>query len=188
MKDAPPKEALPPVPPTGVELVVASIGSTKSLVVHTIVFAASFLAALVGIIEWDRMLLVLTTLVSLEAIYLSLLIQITVNRHTQSLKDVEEDIEEIQEDVEELGEDMEDIQEDLEEISEDIEEISEDIEEIQEDVEELNEEEDGEPSDKDKKAEKPKAKKKPTKTETLEQLTKDVQRVLADLEALKGSK
>jgi len=163
-----------PVPPTTLERIVVYIGSVKSLAIHTAVFALSFLLALVGIVEWEIMLLVLTTLVSLEAIYLSLLIQITVNRHTQSLKEVEEDIEEIQEDVEELGEDMEDIQEDLEEISED-------IEEIQEDVEELNEDEDDEPK------EKPKGKK-PTKAETLEQLTRDVQRVLADLEALKGTK
>jgi uncharacterized protein YoxC len=188
MKDAPAKDARPEVPPTGVELVVAGIGSTRSLLVHTAVFAGCFLAALIGLVEWELMLLVLTTLVSLEAIYLSLLIQITVNRHTQSLKEVEEDIEEIQEDVEELGEDMEDIQEDIEEISEDIdeiqedmEEISEDIDEIQEDVEEMNEEEDA-PA-------KPKAKgKKPTKAQTLDQLTKDVARVLADLEALKKGK
>ncbi|MES2668365.1 MAG: hypothetical protein V4644_01580 [Patescibacteria group bacterium] len=183
MKDSTPKVELPP---TGVERIVAVIGSTRSLLVHTALFAACFLSALAGLIEWERMLLVLTTLVSLEAIYLSLLIQITVNRHTQSLKDVEEDIEEIQEDVEELGEDMEDIQEDLEEISEDIEEISEDIDEIQEDVEELNEEDDDEP--REKKAKEAKPKKKPTKAETLEQLTKDVQRVLADLEALKGGR
>lgn len=168
MKDA------PPIPPTGVERVVASIGSVQSLLIHTVAFAASFLAALLGLVEWEIMLLVLTTIVSLEAIYLSLLIQITVNRHTQSLKDVEDEIDEISEDLEELGEDMEDIQEDLEEISED-------IEEIQEDVEELNEEEDDAPK------EKPKGKK-PTKAETLEQLTRDVQRVLADLEALKGTK
>jgi len=168
MKDA------TPVPPTTFEHIVAFIGSVRSLVIHTIIFALSFLAALVGLIEWEIMLLVLTTLVSLEAIYLSLLIQITVNRHTKSLKDVEDEIDEISEDLEELGEDMEDIQEDLEEISED-------IEEIQEDVEELNEDEDDEPK------EKPKGKK-PTKAETLEQLTRDVQRVLADLEALKGTK
>ncbi len=172
MKDAPPKI---PEPITGVERVVGTIGSTKSLLVHTIIFGVFFTVALLGLIGWELMLLVLTTLVSLEAIYLSLLIQITVNRHTQSLKEVEEDIEEIQEDVEELGEDMEDIQEDLEEISEDIEEISEDIDEIQEDD--------------DAPKEKPEKKgKKPTKAETLEQLTKDVQRVLADLEELKNSK
>lgn len=156
------------------ERIVVYIGSVRSLLAHTIIFAVSFLIALLGLVEWEIMLLVLTTLVSLEAIYLSLLIQITVNRHTQSLKDVEEEIDEISEDIEELGEDMEDIQEDLEEISED-------IEEIQEDVEELNEEEDDEPKEKSKG-------KKPTKAETLEQLTRDVQRVLADLEALKGTK
>lgn len=175
MKDVPVPEVAPVVPPANIERVVSSIGSSGSLIVHTVLFAGFFLSALIGIIEWEIMLLVLTTLVSLEAIYLSLLIQITVNRHTQSLKEVEEDIEEISEDIEELGEDMEDIQEDLEEISED-------IEEIQEDVEELNEDEDDEP-----KVKAPKGKK-PTKAETLEQLTKDVQRVLADLEALKGTK
>jgi methyl-accepting chemotaxis protein len=164
-----------PVEPTGVERIVASIGSTASLIAHTCVFALFFVIALLGIIGWELMLLILTTVVSLEAIYLALFIQITVNRHTQSLKDVEEDIDEISEDLEELGEDMEDIQEDLEEISED-------IEEIQEDVEELNEEDDASEG----KTEKPK--KKPTKAETLEQLTRDVQRVLADLEALKGTK
>lgn len=179
MKDAAPKE------PTGIERIVASIGSVGSLLVHSIAFASFFLLAFFEILSWETMLLVLTTLVSLEAIYLAIFIQITVNRHTQSLKEVEEDIDEIQEDVEGLGEDMEGIQEDIEEISEDIEEISEDIDEIQEDVEELNEDED-EPSA--PKPEKTKGKKKPTKEETLEQLTKDVQRVLLDLEALKNSK
>ena len=46
----------------------------------------------------NEMLLVLTTLVSIEAIYLALFIQMTVNKTTESLEDVEEDIEEIQED------------------------------------------------------------------------------------------
>jgi hypothetical protein len=40
-------------------------------------------------------LLVLTTLVSLEAIYLSIFIQMAVNRTAQSIKEVEEDFEEI---------------------------------------------------------------------------------------------
>ncbi len=178
MKDSIQKE------PTGVERIVASIGSVGSLVVHTLAFALFFMLSLFGVISWETMLLVLTTLVSLEAIYLAIFIQITVNRHTQSLKEVEEDIDEIQEDVEELGEDMEDIQEDLEEISEDIEEISEDIDEIQEDVEELNEEEGDAPT---AKTEKPK-KKEMTQADALEQLTKDVARVLKDLEELKKSK
>jgi TolA-binding protein len=162
-----------PYVPNVIERIVASVGSVGSLLVHSAAFALFFLLAVFGVLSWDRMLLVLTTILSLEAIYLAIFIQITVNKHTQSLREVEEDIDEIQEDVEELGEDMEDIQEDLEEISEDIEEISEDIEE-------LNEDDDDEP-------EAPKGKK-PTKAETLEQLTKDVARVLADLEAMKGGK
>ncbi len=177
-----PKAILPPTP---VERAVALIGSVYSLGVHTVVFLAFFMSALVGLIEWEIMLLVLTTIVSLEAIYLSLLIQITVNRHTESLKEVEEDIEEIQEDVEELGEDLEDIQEDIEEITEDIEGISEDIDEIQEDVEELNEEDQ---ADADRAARTKSVGKKPTKAEALEQLSRDVARVLEDLEALKKSK
>lgn len=174
----------PPQKVTGVERAVAALGSTGSLIVHSLVFVGFFLIAALGILSWETMLLVLTTLVSLEAIYLAIFIQITVNRNTQSLKDVGDEIDEISEDIEELGEDMEDIQEDLEEISEDIEEISEDIDEIQEDVEELNEEEGDAPREKPATAKG----KKPTKAETLEQLTRDVQRVLADLEALKNSK
>ncbi len=177
-RDKAPKAPKPVLAPTPIENIVATIGSVHSLFVHTIVFAFFFAIAALGFIAWELMLLVLTTIVSLEAIYLALFIQITVNRHTASLKEVEEDIEEISEDLEELGEDVEDIQEDIEEISED-------IDEIQEDVEELNEDDDDEevaPS-----APKP-AKKKATQEETLEQLTRDVARVLRDLEALKQSK
>jgi septal ring factor EnvC (AmiA/AmiB activator) len=166
------------LPPTPIERIIESIGSVYSLIVHTIVFAVCFLAAAIGIIKWELMLLVLTTMVSLEAIYLALFIQITVNRNTESLKEVEEDIEEISEDLEELGEDVEDIQEDIEEISED-------IDEIQEDVEELNEEDE---ADSERAARTKSVGKKPTKAEALEQLSRDVARVLEDLEALKKSK
>jgi uncharacterized protein YoxC len=86
---------------------------------------AFFILGLLGV-SWDMLLLVLTTLVSLEAIYLSIFIQMTVNRHTASLQEVETDIDEIREDVEEITEDVGDIQEDVEELSEDVEEITED--------------------------------------------------------------
>lgn len=177
-RDKAPKQPKLIIPPTPVERAVSLIGSVYSLMAHTAVFVVFFFIALVGLIQWELMLLVLTTIVSLEAIYLSLLIQITVNRHTESLKEVEEDIEEIQEDVEELGEDLEDIQEDIEEISED-------IDEIQEDVEELNEEDE---ADTERAARTKSVGKKPTKAEALQQLSIDVQRVLEDLEALKKSK
>lgn len=176
----PPPSKKQELPPTFVERAVGKIGSTASLILHSLVFIGFFLIALVGIATWELVLLVLTTLVSLEAIYLAIFIQITVNRHTQSLKEVEEDIDEIQEDVEELGEDMEDIQEDLEEISED-------IEEIQEDVEEMTEEEHGQHLVREEKKAKA-ARKVKSEAEQLEKLARDVARVLEDLEALKKSK
>lgn len=98
------------------------VGSTASLILHTLMFVGFFALTILGILELETMLLILTTLVSLEAIYLAIFIQMTVNANTVSLREVEEDIDEIQEDVEELGEDMDEIQEDLEEIHEEDEE------------------------------------------------------------------
>jgi methyl-accepting chemotaxis protein len=91
----------------------------------------------------DQILLVLTTAVSLEAIYLAIFIQMTVNRQETRLHEVGEDIDEIHEDVEELGKDIDEIQEDLGEISEDVDDIS-------KDVDELSEEEDGEAADRER--------------------------------------
>jgi len=97
------------------------VGSVPSLIFHTLFFIACFVAVIFGL-DLNTMLLVLTTAVSLEAIYLAIFIQMTVNENTESLREVEEDIDEIQEDVEELGEDMDEIQEDIEEMTEDDEE------------------------------------------------------------------
>lgn len=105
------------------------IGSPQSLIAHTILFAGIFSLAFFGI-EVDKVLLVLTTILSLEAIYLAIFIQMTVNRNTLQLHEVEKEIEDIHEEVEEISEDIEEIQEDVEEISGDIEEIQEDVEEI----------------------------------------------------------
>ncbi|HWH06986.1 MAG TPA: hypothetical protein VNU47_00430 [Candidatus Paceibacterota bacterium] len=152
-----------------VEKVVGAMGSVPSLFVHSLIFLGFFAAAGFGILSLDSMLLILTTVVSLEAIYLSLFIQMTVNENTRSLREVEEDLEDIQEDVEELGEDLEDIQEDIEGISEDIDEIQEDVEEMQE--------EDKEEEERDLK-----------QHDALDRLTGDVRRILEDLEALKKGK
>lgn len=154
-----------PSKPMLVEKLTAWIGSVSSLVLHTVAFILAFALGAAHVASWELILLVLTTVVSLEAIYLAIFIQMTVNRNTESLREVEEDIDEIQEDVEELGEDVDEIQEDIEEMSED-------LDEIQEDVEEMTEEEAAEAQSVKNAA-------------TLEQLTADVRRVLADLESLK---
>lgn len=107
--------------------ITGAVGSTASIVIHTIFFVLAFVLVLFGV-PFDRVLLVLTTIVSLEAIYLSLFIQMTVNRHTQSLAEVGEDIDEIQEDIDEIQEDVGEISDEVEEIAEDIEEITEELE------------------------------------------------------------
>ncbi len=102
------------------------IGSIPSLIAHSLIFLSAFLLPLFGWVEFDKMLLVLTTVLSLEAIYLAIFIQMSVNRSQEHIEDLKEDVNEIQEDIE-------DIQEDIEEISEDIDDIQEDIEDIAED-------------------------------------------------------
>jgi low affinity Fe/Cu permease len=86
------------------------IGSPYSLVIHTIFFGIMIILAFSNI-GFDKVMLVLTTIVSLEAIYLSIFIQMTVNKHGEELEEVSEDIDEIQKDVDEIQEDVEDIQE-----------------------------------------------------------------------------
>lgn len=104
------------------------IGSPASLIIHTIFFIGIFSLALFGV-TFEQILLILTTLVSLEAIYLAIFIQISVNQQALQLQAVSEDVEEISEDVDEISRDIDDIQEDVEDLAEEVEEISEDIEE-----------------------------------------------------------
>ena len=85
------------------------IGSAQSLLVHTLFFIGMLTLRFFNFSSED-VLLILTTVVSLEAIYLSIFIQMTVNKQSIELEEVSDDIEEIQEDVEEIQEDVEEIQ------------------------------------------------------------------------------
>lgn len=147
-----------------IEKIIGGVGSVPSLIVHTFLFIFSFVFALAGVFSWNTMLLVLTTIVSLEAIYLAIFIQMSVNRHAQELAEVSEDVGDIQEDIEEISQDVDEIQKDVDEIQENVGEIQEDVEEINDETEE----------DREKK-----------QTLAIEQLTQDVRRVLVDLEQLK---
>ena len=86
------------------------IGSPQSILLHTFFFIGIFSLRFFDVASSD-ILLVLTTIVSLEAIYLSIFIQMTVNKHGEELEEVSEDIGEIQKDVDEIQEDVEDIEE-----------------------------------------------------------------------------
>lgn len=91
------------------------VGSPQSIVAHTLVFAACFAAVWANVLPFDRMLLILTTVVSLEAIYLAIFIQMSVNAQGEALSEVEHDIDEIQEDIDEIQEDVEEVLESEEE-------------------------------------------------------------------------
>ena len=114
------------------------IGSVSSLIVHTALFIASFSLVFFGI-DFDKILLTVTTIVSLEAIYLAIFIQMAINQQAQSLEDVEENIDEIQEKVVEIHKDVDEIEKDVDEIQKDVDEIQEDVDEIQENVDEIQE-------------------------------------------------
>lgn len=101
------------------------VGSLQSILIHSLLFIASFTAVWLGVLPFDRMLLVLTTVVSLEAIYLSIFIQMTINFQAATIEVVEQNIDEIQEDVGEIQEDIGEIQEDVDELQEDVEEMTE---------------------------------------------------------------
>lgn len=91
------------------------IGTPKSILIHTLLFIGIF-ALYFFKMSTENILLILTTAVSLEAIYLSILIQMTINENTRSLKAVEEDVDELQKDVEGIEEDVDDISEDIDKI------------------------------------------------------------------------
>ncbi len=88
------------------------VGTPASIVIHTLLFIGIFVLVKFGF-SLDDVLLILTTAVSLEAIYLAIFIQMSVNRTTLHIADVKEDIDEIQEDVEDIQEDVEDLEEDV---------------------------------------------------------------------------
>jgi uncharacterized membrane protein len=114
------------------------IGSPTSLVLHTAFFIVMLSLPRFGV-SLELTMLVLTTVVSLEAIYLSLFIQMTVNRQARQIEEVSEDVDDIQEDVEEISKDIDEIQEDVEEIHEHSEEMSADMEGLHEHIEDIKE-------------------------------------------------
>ncbi len=103
------------------DLATKWIGSMQSLLVHTMLFIVAFILPFFGV-AFEKVLLVLTTIVSLEAIYLAIFIQMSVNKNTKDIEVIQEDVEEIQEDVDEIQEDVDEIQEDVEDIQEESEE------------------------------------------------------------------
>jgi uncharacterized membrane protein len=153
-----------------------SIGTPISVLIHTILFIGIFVLKDFGI-PFDQILLILTTVVSLEAIYLAIFIQMTINRQEAKLHEVTEDIEEISEDIEDIQEDVEELGEDFDEITEDISEIQEDVEELGEDFEEISEE----MEEDDKKEEAYRSE----RNKNLQKMETTLQSIIAEIEKMK---
>ena len=108
----------------GADKITKWIGSTNSLVFHSAFFAVMAALVVAGF-NFDKTMLIWNTTVSLEAIYLSIFIQMTVNKNTADIEGIQEDVEEIAEDVEGIAEDVEGIEKDVDEIQKDVDEIEE---------------------------------------------------------------
>ena len=128
------------------------VGTPTSIIVHTFLFVGAFFVYYAGV-ALDTVMLVVTTIVSLEAIYLSLFIQFSVNATKESLEDVEEDIDEIQEDVQgleggfgEIAEDVEGLGGNGKKMRRNVVELEADVEDISEDIDRYYLEEDREQS------------------------------------------
>lgn len=79
---------------------IKCIGSPFSLLVHTLLFGGFFVLRYLEFVS-NAVLLVLTAIVSLEAIYLLICVQMIVKNNTKSVAQLQENIEEIQQEEEE---------------------------------------------------------------------------------------
>lgn len=99
--------------------IVKLIGTVESVIIHTILFTLAILLYIFNCYDRETIMLVVTTIVSLEAIYLSIFIQMGMNNHGKKLEEIKDNVEDIQENVEDIQENVEDIQEDVEELNDD---------------------------------------------------------------------
>lgn len=118
---------------TPIEKIIFWIGTPSSLIVHSLFFVFMCSLILFGFSSTD-VLLILTTIVSLEAIYLSIFIQMSVNR--QGIEN-EETRQVLSSGLSNLQETMYEVSETMDEVSEMVEEV---IEEVVEEFDENNSE------------------------------------------------
>jgi low affinity Fe/Cu permease len=86
--------------------VIKWIGSPTSLAVHTALFLIATVILILKMFSFETVMLVWNTLVSLEAIYLAIFIQMSVNIQANQLHEIAENIDEIQDDVDDLQGDV----------------------------------------------------------------------------------
>jgi methyl-accepting chemotaxis protein len=121
---------------TGADKITTWVGSTVSLVVHTAIFAASFSSHWLFGWPFEQILLLVTTIVSLEAIYISIFIQRAVNQQSVRLQEVETTLDEVEESIEDVEESLDEVEKSLDEVEESIDEVEKSLDEVEESIEE----------------------------------------------------
>jgi hypothetical protein len=106
----------------GVRKITQWVGTPSSIFLHTIFFTIMIVWAWLDTNNAERLLLILTTVVSLEAIYLGIFVQMTVNFQGRQLNEVKVAMEEVQESVEEVQESVDEVQETVVDIQEEAQE------------------------------------------------------------------
>lgn len=97
---------------------IAWVGTGQSLIIHTFLFVFAFVAHWIFGWTFDIILLVLTTIVSLEAIYLAIFIQRSVNQQATRLDDVEESLDDVEESLDDVEENLDDVEESIDAVEE----------------------------------------------------------------------
>jgi hypothetical protein len=90
------------------------VGTTHSLILHSVFFIIMMCLPFFGV-DSSLSLLILTTVVSLEAIYLNIFIQMGVNRHADAQEKTTKVLSTVQETIEDVQETVEDVQESIDE-------------------------------------------------------------------------
>ena len=115
-----------------------AVGTTASLLLHTLIFLFFLSSHWFFGLDFDTILLVLTTVVSLEAIYLAIFIQRSVNQQSLRLNEVEEALDDVEESIDEVEETLDDVEEALDEAEEDIADIAKDtVKQMEEPLDEV---------------------------------------------------
>ena len=86
------------------DFIIKWIGTTNSLIAHSMFFLLSFLSPWLFGFSVDTVLLILTTVVSLEAIYLAIFIQRSVNQQAKKLEEVEDALDDVEESIDDVEE------------------------------------------------------------------------------------
>lgn len=103
------------------------IGTSSAIYTHLSFFTIMGLWYLFDVPDRDRILLILTTIVSLEAVFQGCFIQMTVNLQGRELNAVKTTMNEVQESVESVQTSVEEVQESVESVQETVEEVHEEV-------------------------------------------------------------